>query len=212
MKEMDEKDDHKEFIPEGIVISKHPLAHSWTMWYDSPNTTNNMDWKLSVKKIVSFSSVEDFWCLFNNLVKPSGLPIKGNYHLFKEGIMPAWEDPINKNGGKWVIEFERKQADILDQVWLYTALALIGEQFEDMNDISGAVISCRRQRNRLALWTKSAMEDQTQKRIGNEFKKIMEVPSRVKIGYQPHDDSLKRVAQMEKGGKHGHSSNSRYEL
>ena len=81
-----------------------------------------------------------------------------------------------------------------------------------MSDISGAVISCRRQRNRLALWTKSAMEDKTQKRIGNQFKKIMEVPPRVKIGYQPHDDALKRVAQVEKGSGRAHGSNSRYEL
>jgi len=203
--------EHKDSIPDSPAQKKHKLAHSWTMWYDSPNTTNNMDWKLSVKKIVSFETVEDFWCLFNNLVKPSGLPVKGNYHLFKEGIMPAWEDPTNAKGGKWVIEFERRQADILDQVWLYTSLALIGEQFDDMSDISGAVISCRRQRNRLALWTKSAMDDKVQKRIGNQFKKIMEVPSRVKIGYQPHDDSLKRVAQMEKGAKHGHSSKT-YEI
>jgi len=204
--------ENKASIPDSPSMQKHPLAHSWTMWYDSPSTTNNHDWKLSVKKIVSFQYVEDFWCLFNNLVKPSGLPIKGNYHLFKEGIMPAWEDPTNAKGGKWVIEFERRQADILDQVWLYTSLALIGEQFEDMSDISGAVISCRRQRNRLALWTKSAMEDKTQKRIGNQFKKIMEVPPRVKIGYQPHDDALKRVAQVEKGSGRAHGSNSRYEL
>lgn len=197
-------------IPENISSQKHPLQNSWTMWYDSPNTYKaGADWKSAVKKIVSFSSVEDFWCLFNNLVKPSGLPIKGNYHLFKEGIMPAWEDPINKAGGKWVIEFERRQSDILDQVWLYTSLALIGEQFDDMEDISGAVISCRKQRNRLALWTRSAMAQKTQMQIGTQFKKIMELPPRVKLGYQPHGEAMKRANIST---RHSPSSSGRYEV
>merc|ERR1712087_425163 len=110
------------------------------------------NWQQNVKKIVSFSSVEDFWCLFNNLVKPSRLAVGGNYHLFKDGIMPAWEDPANENGGKWVLELPRTD-NSLNKVWMYTVLAMIGENFPDSNEICGAVVSLRPKKNRSALWT-----------------------------------------------------------
>lgn len=124
---------------------KHPLQYTWTMWYDSPSPKNKQDahnWQQNVKKIVSFSSVEDFWCLFNNLVKPSRLAVGGNYHLFKDGIMPAWEDPANENGGKWVLELPRTD-NSLNKVWMYTVLAMIGENFPESNEICGAVVSLR---------------------------------------------------------------------
>jgi hypothetical protein len=35
--------------------------------------------------------------------------------------MPAWEDPENKNGGKWSIQVPRdKTKAIIDKMWLYT--------------------------------------------------------------------------------------------
>lgn len=59
--------------------------------------------------------------LYNNIVPPSQLPQKANYYLFKEGIIPAWEDEANKNGGKWSIQLPRdKNKANVDKMWLYT--------------------------------------------------------------------------------------------
>jgi len=38
----------------------------------------------------------------NNIAKPSTLPVKSDYHLFRYGIKPEWEDPQNRGGGKSV--------------------------------------------------------------------------------------------------------------
>lgn len=74
-----------------------------------------------MRKVVSFASVEEFWGLYNNIVPPSQLPGKANYYLFKDGIMPAWEDAQNKDGGKWSIQFPReKSKSVVDKMWLYT--------------------------------------------------------------------------------------------
>ena len=113
-----------------------------------------------IRKVVAFDSVEEFWGLYNNIVPPSQLPGKANYYLFKvswrhlrftrsdmqDGIMPAWEDPANKHGGKWAIQVPRdKTKSVIDKMWLYTVsrstyvavvnakvqmLAAIGETFE----------------------------------------------------------------------------------
>jgi hypothetical protein len=36
--------------------------------------------------------------------------------LFKEGIRPAWEDPVNESGGKWVYALRDREA--LDDTWM----------------------------------------------------------------------------------------------
>jgi hypothetical protein len=39
--------------------------------------------------------------------------------------MPAWEDPHNKNGGKWAIQVPRdKSKGVIDKMWLYTVSRL----------------------------------------------------------------------------------------
>lgn len=175
---------------------KHPLQYTWTMWYDSPSPKSKNDahnWQQNVKKIVSFSSVEDFWCLFNNLVKPSRLAVGGNYHLFKDGIMPAWEDPANEHGGKWVLELPRTD-NSLNKVWMYTVLAMIGENFPDSNEICGAVVSLRPKKNRLALWTRTAKDAETQRRIGQKLKSVMELDPNAKLIYQDFQSLMKRTS------------------
>lgn len=175
--------------PPTASITKHALQRKWVMWYDSPSSSKKVDpanWHSNVKQIVAFETVEDFWSLFNNLMSPSKLQLQSNYHLFKEGVMPAWEDPQNANGGKWVIELQKPERELLNTIWLYTILAMIGEAFEDSDDICGAVISLRKARNRLCVWTKTASDSAKQMRIGAEFKKIMEVDASTKITFTAH--------------------------
>jgi len=177
---------------EKSVIKKTLLQRSWTMWYDAPMKNKKADqatYHQNIKQIVSFRTVEDFWSLFNNLMPASNLKEKCNYHMFKEGIMPAWEDPQNAHGGKWVIELKTTEKQELDTIWLYTLLAMIGENFEAAEEICGCVVSIRAYRNRVAVWTKTASNDALQLQIGNEFKKAIDIRPGVKISFTSHADS-----------------------
>jgi translation initiation factor 4E len=166
---------------------KHFLQHTWTLWYDSPSAKkpDPSNWHTNVKKVVSFSSVEDFWSLFNNIMQPSNLTVGCNYHLFKDGIMPAWEDPQNENGGKWMVEFAPREKDVVNKSWLLMVLAMIGEAFEHGSDICGLVIGMRRTKVRLSLWTKTAADVKAQTSIGQNFKKIIQWRN-AKLTYQAH--------------------------
>ncbi|BGP57540.1 hypothetical protein JCM8202_002260 [Rhodotorula sphaerocarpa] len=110
----------------------HPLYSPWTLWFDSASKQDKAkSWEESLAKVISFQSVEHFWGLYNNIVPPSSLGAGSNYYLFKQGIVPAWEDQANKEGGKWSVQLPRgKYSDQIDQYWLYTMLAAIGETFE----------------------------------------------------------------------------------
>lgn len=48
-------------IPKGLV-TKHPLEHSWTFWFDNPSAKSKQAaWGSSIRPIYTFSTVEDFW-------------------------------------------------------------------------------------------------------------------------------------------------------
>ncbi|KAG9017125.1 eukaryotic translation initiation factor 4E [Tulasnella sp. 427] len=180
---------------------KHPLYTPWTLWFDSPQTKGKaagtpatpvsatipatpltaqaQSWMDDIKKVINFDSVEEFWGLYNNIVPPSQLPQKANYYLFKENIIPAWEDDANKYGGKWSIQLPRdKNRNHIDKMWLYTMLAAIGETFDPVFSqaaanagseddaspktappqslITGVIVSTRPQFYRLSIWTRLA--------------------------------------------------------
>ena len=54
-----------------------------------------------------FGSCEQFWSLYSHLVKPGDLASHSDFHLFKMGIKPMWEDEANKFGGKWIVRLRK---------------------------------------------------------------------------------------------------------
>lgn len=60
--------------------------------------------------------------LYDQIFKPSKLPGNADFHLFKAGVEPKWEDPECANGGKWSVTCGRKA--ILDTMWLETVISL----------------------------------------------------------------------------------------
>lgn len=191
--EVDEGDANDE---PALPVKKHLLQRSWTMWYDNGHkgkSATQTNYHENIRQVVSFNTVEGFWSLFNNLMPPSNLKEKSNYHMFKEGVMPVWEDPTNKNGGKWSIELPPGEKNDLNTIWLHTLLAMVGEAFVDGDEICGIVISLRKHRNRVSLWTKTHTDKDAIQRIGHEFKKAIEMPKR-KISFAAHADAYSAPA------------------
>eukprot|EP01088_Endostelium_zonatum_P017219 TRINITY_DN4976_c0_g1_i1.p1 TRINITY_DN4976_c0_g1~~TRINITY_DN4976_c0_g1_i1.p1 ORF type:complete len:231 (+),score=52.19 TRINITY_DN4976_c0_g1_i1:220-912(+) len=168
---------------------KHPLQNKWTMWWDSRvHKTNQDNWSNNLKPLLEFDTVEDFWRLYNNILPATELTPGSNYHLFKTGIRPEWEDHANEKGGKWVINFRGRAT--VDECWLNTLLLCIGEGFgEHEDEICGVVISLRRGGDRLALWTRNAENEQGTVEVGKIFKQNVSNNAN-KIGYQRHEDAM----------------------
>lgn len=60
--------------------------------------------------------------VMNNIKKPSEINLGANYHLFKKGIKPMWEESENRNGGKWTFSqrASKQRGPELDKLWLNT--------------------------------------------------------------------------------------------
>jgi translation initiation factor 4E len=48
----------------------------------------------------------------NNIPTVEDMSPDNDYHLFREGIKPAWEDPENARGGSFVINCVDKAAPV----------------------------------------------------------------------------------------------------
>ncbi|CAI5709209.1 unnamed protein product [Hyaloperonospora brassicae] len=180
-------------IPAAVndMATKHPLQNRWVLWYDNPKKRNSTEsWEENLKNVYTFNTVEDFWCLYNNILAPTKLSIGSNYHLFKDGIRPMWEDPINAKGGKWIFTNPRSRKARLDECWLYVMLSLIGETLQDEDDVCGAVASVRKAQDRIAIWSATAHAEDRQKAIGRSFRQaLVDFGKNEVLKYQSHADA-----------------------
>ncbi|ORX73708.1 eukaryotic translation initiation factor 4E [Linderina pennispora] len=168
----------------------HPLNSEWTLWFDNPSRrTNTSSWTQNLKEIVTLGTVEDFWGVHSNVTKAVDLPNGSNYHLFRKGIKPMWEDAANANGGRWGIQLQRSVGGKANDLWLNTLLACIGETFDASTDVCGAVFSNRKQCFRIAIWTRNAADKEACEAIGRHLKTVLN--GEHQLEYMPHTDNAK---------------------
>jgi len=171
-----------------VQVIKHPLQNSWTLWFFKNDKGRN--WEENQKPIITVSTVEDFWSLYNNVVVASRLPPGSDYSLFKEGISPDWEDPRNKAGGRWIINMGKgRRAEYLDTSWLEIMLYLVGEQADKhAYQVNGAVVNVRAKGDKLGVWVADASKPDSVVMIGKMIKKMLGSDPLQTIGFTAHND------------------------
>lgn len=172
-------------------IGEHPLQYAYTFWYTRRGPgkqVSSQSFDTSLKRIGSIASVEQFWEYYSHMVRPSDLSGHWDYHLFKAGIRPMWEDDSNRAGGKWII---RLRKGLASRCWENLILAMLGEQFMVGEEICGAVISIRHQEDILSLWNKTAHVEQITSRIRDTLRRVLNLPTNTVMEYKAHMDSLR---------------------
>lgn len=188
---VNEADSSSVNLPKEVAL--HPLETSWTFWFDNPHAKSKQAaWGSSLREIYTVSTVEDFWSLYNNVHHPSKLAVGADFYCFKNKIEPKWEDPVCANGGKWTINFSKGKSDTC---WMYTLLAMIGEQFDHGDDICGAVVNVRGKQEKVSIWTKNAANETAQLSIGKQWKEFLDCND--SIGFLVHED----VKKLDRGAK-----------
>ena len=54
--------------------------------------------------------------------------------MFKHGVMPKWEDPVNKEGGEFRLEIGLKEESILQKIWDFVIFGLLTGSFPRVED------------------------------------------------------------------------------
>mmetsp|Transcript_4980 Transcript_4980/g.16318 ORF Transcript_4980/g.16318 Transcript_4980/m.16318 type:complete len:296 (-) Transcript_4980:1568-2455(-) len=161
----------------------------------------------SIIKIGSFDSAEGFFGLYDHLLKPSSSACIGtDYHLFRQGVTPTWEDAHNKNGGKWILRLRKSDDGLSSLYWEELLLAIIGEQFGDLTDhISGAVVSIRANDDIISLWNVDANDHVANAEIRETIKRLLQLPNFVQLEYKKHAMARTHVWHRQSKGQQGAS-------
>ncbi|KAG9311895.1 translation initiation factor eIF 4e-like domain-containing protein [Chiua virens] len=178
---------------------EHPLQFTWTIYHDTKAKApvkstgddnvpfsavpESEDYEAGLTVIGEFDTVESFCRYFNWLKPPSKLERNSNYHIFKSGIKPMWEDAANAQGGKWVLTMKNNPA-LLDRCWTWLAMALVGEELEEGDEICGAVVSLRSKVDRIQLWTRNKDDVERLNGIGKKLVKLLDVSEADSIGLE----------------------------
>ena len=132
----------------------------------------------AVKHIGTVRTVEEFWTVYDYIIRPDSLPVTTDFHFFREGIAPTWEDPANAHGGKWTFRLPKKGI-LSSRLWEEIVLALIGGQFSGGipdGEVCGAVISVRERTDVLAVWTRSGKNQMMVNKVGQALRRILSLP------------------------------------
>ncbi|KAI8968431.1 translation initiation factor eIF 4e-like domain-containing protein [Mycotypha africana] len=175
--------------------NKHPLQNKWTLWFDNPGKkTNAQSWADNLKEIITVDTVEDFWSTFNNVAKVNHLTPNANYHFFKEGVRPEWEDPANAEGGKFTIQFPKTKAgEAINEYWMSILMSVVGEQLATEEEICGVVVSIRKSFYRLALWIKTSKDEEKIEALRSEVRQALSLHEEIPIEFSVHADATAKV-------------------
>ncbi|EIW79147.1 translation initiation factor eIF4e [Coniophora puteana RWD-64-598 SS2] len=198
-------------ITPSISGGVHPLRHTWVFWFRQQRAPGNKitNYEEGIKKIASFSSVESFWSLWTHLYSPSALLPTTDYLLFHSGIRrPVWEDPLNIDGGKWIIRLKK---GVADHIWEDLVLAIIGDQFEDCRtvtassettngdsrstpsewpEICGCTISVRQSEDIVTLWNRVDADVKVREKIRDTLRTVLNLPPSTIMEYKSNNDSM----------------------
>ncbi|KAI9807099.1 MAG: hypothetical protein M1825_005816 [Sarcosagium campestre] len=182
------------------IQSERSLRYTWVVWYRPP-TSKYSDYEKSTIPLASFSTVDSFWSIYSHLKRPSSLPSVSDYHIFKAGVRPVWEDKENKRGGKWIVRLKK---GVADRYWEDLLLAIVGDQFAEAGEeVCGAVLSVRGGEDVLSVWTR--IDGGRNIKIRETIKRLLAFPPDTNIVWKSHDDSMAQRSQieqarLEKGG------------
>ncbi len=141
------KEDHKETTGDTHKTNMYPLKNTW-VFYDHTKSDSET-YESNTRKLCEISDIVKFWQVFNNYPLPSKLFNNGIHRplmnskeisslsVFKKGIVPKWEDPINKYGAEISKrKFNKKnQLEELDRDWINLLMMCIGSSID--NGITG---------------------------------------------------------------------------
>jgi len=138
-------------------LAPRTTVDTWVFWCRPPMQKNNgyaVKYEDTISSMAKFNTDLDFVAIFGHLKHPSEMPIVWEYHLFKEGIRPIWEDEENRKGGKWVIRLAK---GVADRCWENLQFNLVADSWGELGEeICGGVVSMRSGEDVLSLWLRDA--------------------------------------------------------
>eukprot|EP00276_Gloeochaete_wittrockiana_P016839 CAMPEP_0184353008 /NCGR_PEP_ID=MMETSP1089-20130417/73445_1 /TAXON_ID=38269 ORGANISM="Gloeochaete wittrockiana, Strain SAG46.84" /NCGR_SAMPLE_ID=MMETSP1089 /ASSEMBLY_ACC=CAM_ASM_000445 /LENGTH=208 /DNA_ID=CAMNT_0026688057 /DNA_START=28 /DNA_END=651 /DNA_ORIENTATION=- len=166
----------------------HPINQTYCFWFNKGTRAKIGDnYEKAIKKVGTFNTVEKFWSYYDHMIRPSDLPPNSDYHVFREGIRPLWEDEENKYGGKWIVRIPKGVADLY---WESILMALVGGEFQVGDELCGIVLSIRFNQDIICVWNRDA-NSKAKFLIRETIQRVLELKEAEVNEYKNHSISIK---------------------
>jgi translation initiation factor 4E len=195
-----------------------PLRYTWCIWEQIMQSADKSGSQYSdaTHKVASFSTVQDFWKMWNHMPQPSelleqkrmvreqpdGLHVIDAIMIFRDGIRPEWEDSMNAAGGHF--QFQLKPSvggGQIDEFWNNLVLGMIGATIEPANMITGIrlvdKLSGPRSANviRLEVWFSNYEDTQAVNTLRKNVEKCMATRLDGQVGQAPKIDTKSHITK-----------------
>jgi len=145
---------------------------TWKVWFDQPSQSKSMSkgqFEDSMKVLGTFNTMADFWDKFSNLMHEK-LPTKSNVRVFQSNVRPLWEDPVNHDGGKWIVVVPKpKSVGVFNEV----LAAMVSNKFNC--EISGLVLSKKVREDLVSVWTPSGLPIASLEHLRDTISQLLEL-------------------------------------
>lgn len=111
------------------------------------------NWADNLKTICNVKTAPELLTTLDE-IKRVGLENLTDVNFFKSTINPMWEDPININGGRCILEIPTSQKEKLFEIWKITVAMCASGAFDN---ICGCVFS-EKANFRIAIWISDPRE------------------------------------------------------
>ena len=157
---------------EDAPIPDLALSHKWTIW-EQIDSKNTKDYALTMEKVAWFGDIITFWRVWNKI--PHSDPKNffsfnkegksySNYYevkgrdekistlaMFKTGIIPAWEDAANLEGGEYSNKLETDKEKTF-KIWNNLVFEIVSGNFPATDKICGIRILDKGRLLKVELW------------------------------------------------------------
>ena len=132
----------------------------------------------------SFDTVEQFWHVYDHLVRAGDLPPNTDLCLFRDGIKPDIEEDANVGGGRWTVKLRKGLASRMFEALI---LAAVGRAYGLDDDMCGVVVSSRAEEDILSVWNSHKDREGTL-RLQRAIIAILSLPPSTALEYKRHSN------------------------
>jgi len=135
------------------LLDPMPLKDTWVLWEQAVASAGGGAYAEQTKEIVGFKTAQEFWSIWNGVPQPSELLENKRITrdngggsqtaidaimIFKEGVKPEWEDPLNASGGHFQVQLKPNVGGAqIDEYWNNIVLGMVGGTIDPYDMITG---------------------------------------------------------------------------
>lgn len=136
-----------------MLMEPMKLKNKWWLWEQVVQSEGRGTYTDAMRKVVAFDTVQDFWSIWNGLPQPGELLDQKRISremptgpavaidaimIFKDGISPEWEHPMNATGGHFQMMLKPTLGGgQIDEYWNNIVLGMVGGTIEPAELITG---------------------------------------------------------------------------